>query len=464
MKQGNIKNIILIVMVLVCVYLSSNVWLKLPHFISNASTEGDGENNELPILDDIWNIVRPVKNVIKYEENYTITYTDEQDIWGKTVLAINDAFAEFNLSSINEDAAFPADYIKFDFKTNIPVDIFMGHMNIDNENVKNTVKNIKNVIVDLENPKVIYIYNGEDTVSIQNEKINTQEIAEIVKQINFNNETKYTFEQKILGETINVPISLEQTALNPIFVQSELDVFDTETINQIAKKYFKSNYDYVRKSVEVSGNTVFMYRSDKILKINADGLLDFYDTTAEIDSSSDVYKSLVSAVKFTKEFLGFPENGFLDNIETINHEGNFGYRFTFSYKIKERPILFSKVRANSALQVDVVGDSVISYKRFIRNINESQLDKMNVINIMSAADVIEGNIESDTPIKDESETIELKPLKKQMLGEINNIYLGYFDLSRISKEQLLRVVWVVEMKDKAYIFNAISGALIEEWQ
>lgn len=464
MKQGNIKNIILIVMVLVCVYLSSNVWLKLPHFISNASTEGDGENNELPILDDIWNIVRPVKNVIKYEENYTITYTDEQDIWGKTVLAINDAFAEFNLSSINEDAAFPADYIKFDFKTNIPVDIFMGHMNIDNENVKNTVKNIKNVIVDLENPKVIYIYNGEDTVSIQNEKINTQEIAEIVKQINFNNETKYTFEQKILGETINVPIPLEQTALNPIFVQSELDVFDTETINQIAKKYFKSNYDYVRKSVEVSGNTVFMYRSDKILKINADGLLDFYDTTAEIDSSSDVYKSLVSAVKFTKEFLGFPENGFLDNIETINHEGNFGYRFTFSYKIKERPILFSKVRANSALQVDVVGDSVISYKRFIRNINESQLDKMNVINIMSAADVIEGNIESDTPIKDESETIELKPLKKQMLGEINNIYLGYFDLSRISKEQLLRVVWVVEMKDKAYIFNAISGALIEEWQ
>lgn len=464
MKQGNIKNIILIVMVLVCVYLSSNVWLKLPHFISNASTEGDGENNELPILDDIWNIVRPVKNVIKYEENYTITYTDEQDIWGKTVLAINDAFAEFNLSSINEDAAFPADYIKFDFKTNIPVDIFMGHMKIDNENVKNTVKNIKNVIVDLENPKVIYIYNGEDTVSIQNEKINTQEIAEIVKQINFNNETKYTFEQKILGETINVPIPLEQTALNPIFVQSELDVFDTETINQIAKKYFKSNYDYVRKSVEVSGNTVFMYRSDKILKINADGLLDFYDTTAEIDSSSDVYKSLVSAVKFTKEFLGFPENGFLDNIETINHEGNFGYRFTFSYKIKERPILFSKVRANSALQVDVVGDSVISYKRFIRNINESQLDKMNVINIMSAADVIEGNIESDTTIKDESETIELKPLKKQMLGEINNIYLGYFDLSRISKEQLLRVVWVVEMKDKAYIFNAISGALIEEWQ
>ncbi|MDF2950123.1 MAG: hypothetical protein K0R07_2172, partial [Sedimentibacter sp.] len=32
MKQGKIKNIILIAMVLVCIYLSSNVWLKLPDF------------------------------------------------------------------------------------------------------------------------------------------------------------------------------------------------------------------------------------------------------------------------------------------------------------------------------------------------------------------------------------------------------------------------------------------------
>lgn len=464
MKQGNIKNIILIAMVVVCVYLSSNVWLKLPEFISNEPTEDDNKNEESLILADFWNIVRPEKSVIKYKENYTIKYTDEQNMWGKAVEGINVAFEDYNKSTINEKAAFPADYIKFDFKTNIPVDIFMGYMKIDNEQIQNTVKNIKNVIVDLENPKTIYIYNGDDTISIENEKINTQEIAGIVKGMDFNNETKYAFDEKIGDETVHVPIPLEQTALNPIFVQSELDVFDTETINQIAKNYFKSNYDYVRKSVEVSGNTVFMYRSDKILKINSDGLLDFYDTTAERNNSSDVYKSLVSAVKFTKEFLGFPENGFLDNIETINHEGNFGYRFTFSYKIKERPILFSRVRENSALQVDVVGDSVISYKRFIRNINESQSDKMNEINIMAVSEVIAANIESEMPLKDESETIELKPLKKEMIGEITNIYLGYFDLSRISKEQLLRVVWVVETKDKTYIFNAISGALIEEWE
>jgi len=50
-----------------------------------------------------------------------------------------------------------------------------------------------------------------------------------------------------------------------------------------------------------------------------------------------------------------------------------------------------------------------------------------------------------------------------MIKDINNIYLGYFDLSRISKEQVLRVVWVIEAGEKCYIFNAITGALIEEW-
>ena len=58
---------------------------------------------------------------------------------------------------------------------------------------------------------------------------------------------------------------------------------------------------------------------------------------------------------------------------------------------------------------------------------------------------------------------EIKPLKIEQLKDINNIYLGYFDLSRITREQNLRVVWVIEIKDKSYIFNAITGKLIEEW-
>lgn len=461
MKQGKIKNIILIAMVLVCIYLSSNVWLKLPDFLKyNADAE---DKKPVELTADIWNVVRPIKNVIKYKENYTITYADEQDIWGKTVHVIHDAFDNLNNLNVNESAAFPSQYIKLDFNSNIPVEIFTEHMKIDNNNIKAKIKSVKNVIIDLENTNSIYIYNGENTVKIEGNSIDTQEITRLVKQHDFTGDIQYTFNQKIREKVIQVPIPQEKTALNPVFVQSELDVFDTEQINKIAKDYFKSNYDYVRKSVEISGNLIYMYRTEKILKINSEGLLDFYDTTAELRNSSDVYESLVTAVNFTEEFLGFPEDGYLSNIESIEYEGNFGYRYTFSYKILGRPILFSKVRQNLALQIDVFGDSVISYKRFIREIDESQSGRMSEIQILPAIEVIERNLSDDSDLPGSGEIPELKPLKQDVLENISNIYLGYFDLSRISREQNLRVVWVIEAKEKSYIFNAITGALIEEW-
>ena len=173
--------------------------------------------------------------------------------------------------------------------------------------------------------------------------------------------------------------------------------------------------------------------------------------------------------------MGFPENGYLSNVENILVDGNEGYRYTFSYNILERPILFSKVRANSALQIDVLGNNVVSYKRFIRNIDHNQMDKMSNMKVLPAIEVIKRNIDTSGDSEIYKENIitnelneggfipEFKPIKKEMIKDISNIYLGYFDLSRISKEQLLRVVWVIEVQDKTYIFNAITGLLIEEW-
>jgi len=463
MTQSKIKNIILLAMVIICIYLSSNVWLQLPDYL-HYNIEADENKPDDIVAADIWNVVRPIKNIIKYNDNYTITYSDEYDMWGKTVHIINDAFGNFENSKVTESAAFPSNYLKFDFSTSIPSEIFTGNMKIENENIKKTIKNIKNVIIDLENLNSIYFYNGENTVKIESDNINAWDIVNIIKNVDFKNETQYSFNQKIGDKTIQVPVPLEQTARNPVFVQSELDVFDTETINEIAKDYFKKDYDYVRKSVEVSGNLVYMYRTQKVLKINDEGLLDFYDATIEPDNVTSVYESFIAAVSFTKEFLGFPKDGYLSKVESVQHDGSYGYRYTFSYKILERPILFSKVRDNSALQIDVVGNDVVSYKRFIRKIDDSQMDKMDETQILPALEVININLDTQNNTEQvEGVVSELKPLNPDMIKDINNIYLGYFDISRISKEQVLRVVWVIETENKSYIFNAIRGTLIEEW-
>ncbi len=460
MKHGKIKNIILTVMVICCVYLSSNVWLKLPDFIKY-ETSAD-ENGDSKIITQIWNVVKPVKHVINYSDYYTVTYSDENNMWEKAVQVLTNAFADFNNADITLTPAFPSQYLKFDFSDNIPVGIFTGQMKINNRNISEQIKHIKNIIIDLNNPGSIYIYNGENTIKISGSSIDTTELADITKKHDFENSTQFAYYQKIGSETVQVPIPLEATARSPIFVRSELDVSDTEAMNRIARGYFKRDYDYVRKSVEVNGNVTYMYRTQKLLRITEEGLLDFYDATTELENSSDVYESFVAAVGFTEGFLGLPKDVYLSDVESIDHDGNHGYRYKFSYKIIDRPILFSRVRANAALQIDAVGKDVVSYKRFIRNINESQSSQVEV-GIMPAVDVINKNLDYDSPDEGNDQTPELRPLKEEMIKDISNIYLGYFDLSRVSGEQLLRVCWVIESGDKTFIFNAITGSLIEEW-
>jgi len=195
--------------------------------------------------------------------------------------------------------------------------------------------------------------------------------------LNFNLYTQYSINEKVLEGSIKIPVPLEETVLNPVFVESELDVFDSEAVNKIAKDYFKGNYDYVGKSVEVNGNLVYMYRTEKVLKINEEGLLDFYDANIEYENGdeTDLYQSFLTAINFTEDFLGFPEDVYLSDVDSIQNKGNYGIRFIFSYKILDRPILFSKVRENAALQIDVIDNKVVSYKRFIRNMDETQNDK-----------------------------------------------------------------------------------------
>lgn len=462
MIHQKIKNLILVIMVVVCVYLSSTIWLKLPDFLTYDFKQDDAIVEEVIPQINVWNVVKPFKNIIKYKDNYTVLYSDDEYyLWLKAVNIIYDGFENYDGSNNNTDTiAFPKQYLKFDFPMNIPIEIFIDQMKLDNSKLKNDIKYIKNIIIDLDKKNCIYVYNGVDTIKIENDKINTESIIKIVESIDYSNFIKYSIEEKIGEEKIQIPVPLEQSALNPVFVQSELDAFDEVAVNKIAKDYFKNYYGYVRKAVEVSGNLVYMYRNEKVLKINAEGQLDFYDSNIEYNNNLDVHDSLITALYFTENFLGFPEDGYLSNVESIQIEGNYGYRFTFSYKILDRPILFSKVRENAALQIDVIGDSVVSYKRFVRNIDETQKSGIQGTTILPVVEVINKNLQSE---EISNGIAELKPLKTEMIKNISNIYLGYFDLSRVSKEQLLRVVWTIEVGDKSYIFNAITGALIEEW-
>lgn len=458
-----VKNLLLFFMVILSIYLSSQVWLQLPDFLpfnKNSSTEN--LDNQQDIDKKFWELVRPHKYMIREDANLReIHVEDEALLWQNALTSLETALKNLSesQSSLFAGEFCPGDYIAMEFENKIPTEIFIGKFKVNKDIIKNNkMRNIKKIFFRLNDPNVIYLFNGDSTVMIKSSKIDNSEIYRNLKDIKESEYLLYKQDIEIDGEKVPIPIPDISTALNPVFVKSELDIKDKKTIEAIAKDYFKNTFDYVRRSEDIEGDIRYVYKNEKVLKISSDGLLDFFNSNVDIESNSNVYQGFLSAIKFASSFLNFHTDMYLSDVQSIQHERNFGYNFIFTYRIKNKPIFFSRIRESAALEVKVIGDSVVSYKRRIRDLDTKQDGEMEEVKIMSFEEVLRKQVIRN---EDQEESNTLRVIDKSMIKDINNVYLAYYDYARNPKVQQLIVVWVVQIKDKIYVFNAITGSLLE---
>jgi hypothetical protein len=339
----------------------------------------------------------------------------------------------------------------------------MKGLDKQNSDFYESIKFIEKIHLPIEENSII-IDNGNGQIyefltDININKSNIKEIYEsTLKDIDF------IFDAEVKGIVIKAPIPTNEKIMNPVLVKSEINIEEEEYITNIAKSYYNESYDYVRKSVENNSSVNYVYKNEKVLRVNSDGLLEFYNTAENTITENDVYISLLEALRFTENFLGFPENAYLSEVENIQENGTFGYRFIFDYKILDRPIIFSQVRNERAVEIEVVGNEVVLYKRFIRVIDYEEPSIMEEKTPINPLDIIQSNIDLMAIILKEEGKTDLEDellIEESILKSIDEIYLGYYDPSRKLNEQLMRSVWVIKAEDTRYIFNALSGNLIE---
>lgn len=482
MNIEKIKNYVLIGMFILCVFLCTQIWFYIPNFFG---AEKNIEKEKEIIEINLWDIVRPEKFIIDSGENYTVFYNDEEyKIWQNTVSILKSAFEDESLlvqEISNEDLVLNK-YIEMDFSSEIPIEIFLIEMKINIDQYKD-LKNIKNIKIPLTGEDSIYLYNGEETIKFRWNNIDISSVTNLINNFDFSKHIKYAYNKVVANYQMKIPIPENVEPLKPIYVKSEIDINDYDSIEKIARDYFKEDYDYVRKKEESIGNINFVYKNEKVLKITKEGLLDFYDAVGVLDDENDIHTSLLLALEFTENFLGFPDDGFLNRAESIQEEGKDGFRFIFSYRIEDKLMLFSGAREEEALEIKVFGNKVVSYKRFIRDVDLSkQIEEeelksteeiiINLLDFLVYEDLnklVEAYIEEnqiedpdmDQIIHEISNSPEIEAVKKKAIESIEDIYLAYFDLSTKQDEQLLRIVWVVKIGDTNYIFNAPTGKILQ---
>ena len=105
----------------------------------------------------------------------------------------------------------------------------------------------------------------------------------------------------------------------------------------------------------------------KILKLNANGSLEYFHVIPEQVKKRNLYESMNTAADFISKNIGLAKGMIkLADVEEIEEDGSQGYKFNFRYRIKGIPVILGNKEVVDFIEVEVFNDHIKSYKQFIR--------------------------------------------------------------------------------------------------
>lgn len=137
--------------------------------------------------------------------------------------------------------------------------------------------------------------------------IDVKELKEYVKEIEETGDYTYYYSMKdTLGSNNDIFIPIEMSQNVPLaYVENELIPNNIEEVRIIAEKYFNKDVDYIREIVENNGSIIYVY-NQKVLKINPNGLLEYFSPLEELVKERNLYISLNTVADFFYQtILGF---------------------------------------------------------------------------------------------------------------------------------------------------------------
>ncbi len=406
MNKEHFKTVLIVLLFVVSVTLTQQLWIVLP-IGESVSSQKPLEINDINI--DIADILSPQSFVINFGggnhtvffaepyEIWNITKSEEKEkiwIWKNSRKVLKEYFSgDIEIEVIDEEKWLSANKfksIRLDFASEIPGSSFIEILSAGMKDIDNTLIDIDSVLIPTidTDQNNIYLGNTRDKVYLRIKgNRNNNHILELIGNLDVMGIEKGYISYYPLKDYISV----NSDVLTPIFesvsvpiikTSNEIDVNDKTQVKSLANKFFGENFDFVKEIKEANGTIIYMYGyGEKALKVNADGLLEHIEQRDNQKPSINLgfTDSLKIAGGFVKEYIGWPvngENAYLSHYEEIDKENRKGYRFGFNYRLKGLPVMVPNLGQNGSIEVEVIGDQVTYYKRIIkRTETEEEVDK-----------------------------------------------------------------------------------------
>ncbi|HZX21711.1 MAG TPA: hypothetical protein VFF25_04915, partial [Clostridia bacterium] len=396
-------------------------------------------------------------------------------VWNRCKTILGDYFSEEpEIIPVGYDTYVQANIsksIELEFGDNISTVLISSIFNSSDNKIVKNIKGIKKILIPAFNRGVIYIMGDSKDDIYEIRRHVHEENAALIDFIDKLEDTEFIKYHPVssLFDEINenytiIPINYTLTA-KQIFIESEIDVKDEMALRERAKSFFGENFDFVKTIKETSGAVVYIYGyGEKSVRINSEGVLEYNEEIGNI-SGTNVLASLDAAIDFVYENGGFPEGTYLKHVESVTDGQNKGYRFSFGYRMEGFPVEFNRNKTEYPLKVEIYGNKVKTYYSLVRRAMKMQgVDSEQ--KILYFPGIIEKNIRHlelqypDNKGKPEGKMHDEEKIL-QILKDIKEVRLVYFDTVERQRIQLLKPCWMVKIKNNIYYFDGYTGELID---
>ena len=437
MTKERLKTFLLLSLVCISVFLTKRLWIEIPYDILSFSKKEEAVSANYLFTD----MIKPHKYLLNFDEkNHTIFYNDDNNnLWTSTRSSLVDILSSNNIKTNNLSNEEFSTYneeksIVFYFPEKYSTYILARSLGVSKPNyIIEKMPKIDEIYFYLGRKEAFVVFSeGDKHLKVYNLDMDTEIIKNQVREIEERKDYTYYYSMKdTLGVDNNIYITYKMAQNLPkVYVKNELDIYDIDEIRNIAEKFFDKDIDYIREIIENNGSILYVY-NQRVLKINQNGLLEYFNPLEAPVKERNLYISLNTAAEFLSSHIEVPKDMYLAKIEEIDSEESEGYRLTFRYRIRGIPVILGSDTVEDFIQVDVFNKYVRNYKRFIRkdmkiNIqNKSDDNRMlsafDIININY--DILEKGYVEDKNI--DLEDIDRETIKDDILSSIQNINIAY---------------------------------------
>lgn len=470
--RERVKTILLFSLVLLSIFMTQKLWIQLPGKIVNVF-EPKQVYSASYLLSDM---IAPNKYLLNFHQNYhTIVYEDKYKFWDNAMVNLKELLGS---DTISIEEISKEQYSKLQLERSL-VCFFPEKVNTyilakawdvnDPNSIVDTIPNITDIYIYLGNGNPFFIFSLDDKhFAIYDNELDTVTLAEQLTMIEDSYDFDYFYSmEELLGvqKDIFIPVEIKNS-LPLVYVTNEISTLDKDKRNLLAERFFSTPVDYIQEIVEANGSSIYVYNNG-FLKLNTNGTLEYFNPLEEKVIERNLYISLSNAADFITQKSGMQQGMFLARVEEVESDNNFGYRFTFRYRIRGIPLILGNKEVGEYIQMEVFNNHIKSYKHFARREMEISFARSaETRKMLTSYDVIDHNIDFLVSrylhARNLTEEQAGENILQEVLSTIEDITLSYYDPCLRDKDERLIGVWAIRIDGKLYAFDAYSGTLVFE--